>query len=131
LTLIDSSGWLEFLTDGPLAEKYASYLSDLSQVLTPAVVLYEVYKRIRRERGEEDALVVAAQLKKTRIVPLTDTIAMRVAELSLEHHLAMADAMVYATAMLHGVLLVTSDSDFAPDSVPLPGVVYHEKPVQA
>ncbi len=131
MTLIDSSGWLEFLTDGPLAEKYASYLSDLSQILTPAVVLYEVYKRIRRERGEEDALVVAAQLKKTRIIPLTDTIAMRAAELSLEHHLAMADAMVYATAMLHGVLLVTSDSDFAPDSVPLPGVVYHEKPAQA
>jgi toxin FitB len=131
LTLIDSSGWLEFFTDGPLAEKYASYLSDLAQILTPAVVLYEVYKRIRRERGEEDALVVAAQLQKTQIIPLTDTIAMRAAELSLEHHLAMADAMVYATAMLRGVLLVTSDSDFAPDSVPLPGVVYYEKPAQA
>ncbi|HET9212598.1 MAG TPA: type II toxin-antitoxin system VapC family toxin [Thermoanaerobaculia bacterium] len=131
MTLIDSSGWLEFFTDGPLAEKYSPYLSDLSQVLTPAVVLYEVYKRIRRERGEEDALVAAAQLKKTQIVPLTDTIAMRAAELSLEHHLAMADAMVYATATLHSVLLVTSDSDFAPDSVPLPGVVYYEKPAQA
>lgn len=131
MTLIDSSGWLEFFTDGPLAEKYASYLSDLEQILTPAVVLYEVYKKIRRERGEEDALVVAAQLKKTQIIPLTDTIAMRAAELSIEHHLAMADAMVYATAMLHGVLLVTSDSDFAPDSVPLPGVVYHERPAQA
>jgi hypothetical protein len=57
LTLIDSSGWLEFFTDGPLAEKYASYLSDLPQILTPIVVLYEVYKKIRRERGEEDALV--------------------------------------------------------------------------
>lgn len=131
MTLIDSSGWLEFFTDGSLAEKYAPYLNDLSQVLTPAVVLYEVYKKIRRERGEEDALVAAAQLQKTQIVPLTDTIAIRAAELSLEHHLAMADAMVYATATLHNVLLVTSDSDFAPDSVPLPGVVYHEKPAQA
>jgi len=131
LTLIDSSGWLEFFTDGPLAEKYASHLSDLSQILTPAVVLYKVYKRIRREHGEEDALVAAAQLKKTQIVPLTDAIAMQAAELSLEHHLAMADAMVYATAKLRGVLLVTSDSDFAPDSIPLPGVVYYEKPAQA
>jgi toxin FitB len=131
LILVDSSGWLKFFTDGPLAEKYAPYLSDLSQILTPAVVLYEVYKKVRRELGEEDALVAAAQLKKTRIIPLTDKIAMRAAELSLEHHLAMADAMVYATAMLHGVLLVTSDSDFAPDSVPLPGVVYYEKPSQA
>jgi predicted nucleic acid-binding protein len=131
LTVIDSSGWLEFFTDGPLAEKYASHLTDLSQILTPAVVLYEVYKKIRRERGEEDALMAAAQLKKTQIVDLTDTIAMRAAELSLEHYLAMADAMVYATAQLHGVLLVTSDSYFAPESVPLPGVVYSEKPSQA
>jgi predicted nucleic acid-binding protein len=127
LTLIDSSGWLEYFTDGPLAEKYASYLSDLSQILTPAVV----HKKIRRERGEEDALVAAAQLKKTQIVELTDTIAMRAAELSLEHHLAMADAMVYATAQLHGVLLLTGDSDFAPESVPLPGVVFLEKLSQA
>jgi predicted nucleic acid-binding protein len=127
LTLVDSSGWLEFFTDGPLAEKYASYLSDLSQILTPTVVLYEVYKKIRRERGEEDALVAAAHLKKTQIVQLTDTIAMRAAELSLEYHLAMADAMVYATATLHSALLVTSDNDF----VPLPGIVYLEKPSQA
>lgn len=131
MTLIDSSGWLEFFTDGPLAEEYASYLSDLAQILTPTVVLYEVYKRIRRERGEEDALIAAAQLKKTQIVQLTDTIAMRAAELSLEYRLAMADAMVYATATLHSVLLVTSDSDFSPDSVPLPGVVYLEKSSQA
>lgn len=131
MTLIDSSGWLEFFTDGPLAEKYAAYLSDLSQVLTPTVVLYEVYKKIRRERGEEDALVAAAHLKKTQVVELTDAIAMRAAELSLEYHLAMADAMVYATATLHGALLVTSDSDFFPDFVPLPGVVYLEKPSQA
>lgn len=131
MTLIDSSGWLEFFTDGPLAEKYASYLSGPSQILTPTVVLYEVYKKIRRERGEEDSLVAAAHLRKTQIVQLTDTIAMRAAELSLEYRLAMADAMVYATATLHGVLLVTSDSDFFPDSVPLPGVLYLEKPPQA
>ena len=131
MTVVDSSGWLEFFTDGPLAEKYASYLSDLPQILTPAVVLYEVYKKIRRERGEEDALLAAAQIRKTQIVELTDTIAMRAAELSLELHLAMADSMVYATAVIHGALLVTSDGDFAPGSVPLPGVIYFEKRVQA
>ena len=75
--------------------------------------------------------MAAAHLRKTQIVQLSDTIAMRAAELSLEYRLAMADAMVYATATLHGVLLVTSDSDFFPDSAPLPGVLYLEKPPQA
>jgi predicted nucleic acid-binding protein len=125
--LVDSSGWLEFFTDGPLAEQYASHLTDLDDIFTPTLVLYEVYKRIRRERGEEEALTAAAQLKKTRLVPLTETVAIRAAEVSLEHRLAMGDAVVYATAILNDAILVTSDSDFAA----IPGVVYLEKPSPA
>lgn len=124
MKLVDSSGWLEFFTDGPLAEQYASHLTDLDGIFTPTLVLYEVYKRIRRERGEEEALTAAAQLKKTRLVPLTETVAIRAAEVSLEHRLAMGDAVVYATAILNDAILVTSDSDFSA----LPGVVYLEKP---
>jgi predicted nucleic acid-binding protein len=124
LKVIDSSGWLEFFTDGPLAERYAFLLNDLSQIITPVIVLYEVYKKIRRERGEEAALVAAAQLQKTQLIPVTDTIALRAADLSLEHHLAMADAIIYATAMLHDTLLITSDGDFKL----IPGVLFLEKP---
>jgi len=124
LKVIDSSGWLEFFTDGPLAERYAFLLNDLSQIITPTVVLYEVYKKIRRERGEEAALVVAAQLQKTQLIPLNDTIALRAADLSLEHHLAMADAIIYATATLHDTLLITSDDDFEL----IPGVLFLQKP---
>jgi predicted nucleic acid-binding protein len=123
LKVIDSSGWLEFFTDSPLAEQYAPHLADFSQILTPVIVLYEVYKRIKRERSEEDALVAAAQLRKTRIVPLTETIAIKAADLSLDHQLAMADATVYATAILHDAIVVTSDSDFES----LPGVIYYPK----
>lgn len=124
MKVIDSSGWLEFFTDGPLAERYAFLLNDLSQIITPVIVLYEVYKKIRRERGEEAALVAAAQLQKTQLIPVTDTIALRAADLSLEHHLAMADAIIYATAMLHDTLLITSDGDFKL----IPGVLFLEKP---
>lgn len=124
MKVIDSSGWLEFFTDGPLAERYAFLLNDLSQIITPTVVLYEVYKKIRRERGEEAALVVAAQLQKTQLIPLNDTIALRAADLSLEHHLAMADAIIYATATLHDTLLITSDDDFEL----IPGVLFLQKP---
>ncbi len=77
MKLVDSSGWLEFFTDGPLAEQYAPHLVDLPQVITPTIVVYEVYKRIKRERSEEAALVAAAQLKKTRIILLTETIAIK------------------------------------------------------
>lgn len=35
----------------------------------------------------------------------------------------MADSIIYATALAHGALLITSDSDFEP----LPGVRFLEK----
>ena len=46
--LLDSSGWIEFFTGGPLAERYAAYLTPRYQLITPTVVLYEVYKKIKR-----------------------------------------------------------------------------------
>ena len=123
MKLVDSSGWLEFFTDGPLAERYVPHLADLSQVITPTIVIYEVYKRIKRERGEEAANVAAAQLKKTRIILLTEAVAIKAVDLSLEHHLAMADSIVYATAALYDAIVITSDGDFKS----LPGVTYYEK----
>ena len=122
--LVDSSGWLEFFTDGPLASEYASHLKHLPSIITPTVVLYEVYKIIKRQRSEEEALAAVAQMGKTRIIPLTDTIAFTAADLSLAHQLGMADAIVYATALAEGVRVLTSDADLAP----LPGVTYLKKP---
>lgn len=98
MKLIDSSGWLQFFTDGPLSEAYREHLGKLGEIVTPTVVLYEVYKRLKRERSEEDAAVVAAQLLRTRVVELSPEIALTAADLSLEHRLAMADAIIYATA---------------------------------
>jgi len=118
--LVDSSGWLEYLTDGPLADKYEEYLADLDQVLTPTVVLHEVYRWVKRERSEEEALLVVAQLEKTHVASLSATVALTAADLGLEHGLAMADSIVYATAAMNGVELVTGDRDFAS----LPRVVY-------
>ena len=109
--------------DGPLAGTYAQHLKRLNDVLTPPIVLYEVYKVIKRQRSEEEALTAAAQMGKAQFVPLTETIALTAADASLTYQLAMADAIVYATALIHKAKLVTSDADLAS----LPGVVYLKK----
>lgn len=127
MKVVDSSGWLEFFADGPLAESYAVHLADLAQVLTPVIVLYEIYRWLKRERGEEEALIAAAQIAKTQVVPVTVTLALTAADLGLEHGLPMADSLVYATAVSMGAELITSDADFAS----LPGVVYLAKPKPA
>jgi predicted nucleic acid-binding protein len=94
-------------------------------VLTPTVVAYEVYSWLKRQRGEEEALIAIAQLVKTQVVPLTVSLALAAADLGLEYGLAMADSLIYATAVTMSAELVTSDADFAL----LPGVVYLAKPV--
>ncbi len=56
--VLDSSGWIEFFTAGPLAERYAVYLTPRYDVVTPTIVLYEVYKKIKRERGENEVEIM-------------------------------------------------------------------------
>ena len=110
--IVDSCGWLEWLTDGHLAERYAQYLADGDHILIPSIVLYEVYKIIKREIGEEKAVLTVSYMKQSTIIPLDDHLAIKAADTALLHGLAMADAMVYATAQMHEASLYTSDADF-------------------
>lgn len=113
MIVVDSSGWLEFFADGPYAEEFAARLRQPSNVLTPTVAIYEVYKWIKRQRSEDEAMRAAASMRKTRVVELSETIALDAADLSLEHKLPMADAIILATARAYSAEVYTTDSDFA------------------
>lgn len=71
--LLDPSGWIEFFTDGPKASRYAAYLTSRYRLIIPTIVLYEVYKKIKRERGEETALQLAGRLPATHVIALTES----------------------------------------------------------
>lgn len=36
--VLDSSGWIEFFTAGPLAERYTPYLTSQYDLVTPTIV---------------------------------------------------------------------------------------------
>lgn len=112
MIVIDSSGWIEFFADGPHAEEFAARLRNPASVLTSTIAIYEVYKWIKRERSEEAALQAVAAMKKTRVVELTEELALTAADLSLSHNLAMADSMMLAVARANGAQLATTDSGF-------------------
>lgn len=120
MMVVDSCAWIEYLLDGPLAPAFAPYLSR-PEVLVPALVVYEVYKVMRRARTEEDAERAATWLMETyTVVPLEGPLALEAADYGLRYGLSLAEAVVYATAQAYGVPLVTSDSHFQG----LPGVEY-------
>lgn len=123
MTLVDSFGWIEFFTDGPLAGEYAKYLQRPSEVIVPTIVLYEVYKKIKSAKSEEVALIAVATMQNAQIVPLTEELSLSAADVSLSHRLAMADAIVYASALQEDAKVVTSDKDLKD----LPHVIYFPK----
>jgi len=111
MVIVDSCGWLEWFANGALADNYEEYLFDPEKLLVPAIVLYEVYKVIKRDTGEEKALLSVAYMKNSQIIPLGETIALSAADMSLQYDLAMADAIIAAVAKHHDCNLITSDSD--------------------
>ena len=112
LNLVDSSGWIEFFTDGPNAGTFASPLSDASRLVVPTVSVYEVFRVVLHRRGEDDALRAAALMNRGREIPLSSALALEAARLAHESGLAMADGIILATARLTGATLWTQDVDF-------------------
>jgi len=115
VVLVDSSGWVEFLGDGPLADKFAPYFEHEESLLVPVIVLYEVYKKLRRERSDTLAqhFLSSAFGFQERVVGIDIALAELAARISVETKLAMADAMIYAAAKLNGANLITSDAHFS------------------
>ena len=120
MNVVDSSGWLEYFTDGPNAREFLAPLRDSAALIVPVVTIYEVFKVVLRERGENDALLAAAAMQKGTVVDVTVKLALAASKLSLAHQLPMADSLILATAQAHGATVWTLDADFRS----LPGVRY-------
>jgi predicted nucleic acid-binding protein len=119
LWLIDSSAWLEYMTQDQDAAKFAPSIESGSPTLVPTIVLYEVVKVLMRERGKIVADRFISEALRRVVVPLDEDLALAAAHISNETKLAMADAVIYATAQAHQAQLVTGDAAFRG----LPGVI--------
>jgi predicted nucleic acid-binding protein len=123
MNVVDSSGWIEYAADAENAEFFKRPIRDLENLLVPSMCVYEVFKRVLREFGEETALEVIGQMSSGRIVDLDRQIAINAAKLSNESKLAMADSVILATARLYEATLWTQDEHFKE----IEGVKYIEK----
>lgn len=110
---IDSFGWIEWFTKGPKAQEYKQLIESTQpkEIITSVVALYEVYRKIKQIKEEEEALLAVAVLSQTTIVSIDQSISLEAADYSLEHNLHFSDALVYATARHWKAKLYTSDED--------------------
>ena len=118
--VVDSSGWLEYFADSDRADFFATAIEDTANLLVPVISIYEVFKKVLRERGEDEALQVAATMQTGRVIDLDSALALEAAR----QPLPLADSIIYATALIHGATLWTQDEHFEG----MPQVRYFSKP---
>jgi len=124
MNVVDSSGWLEYFADGPNAGLFATAIERPGDLVVPAVSLYEVFKRMLQQRGDDDALQAVAVMQQGRVVELSGSLALAAARLSIDLAMPMADSFMLATARAWNATLWTQDADFEG----MPGVKYVKKP---
>jgi len=117
--LVDSTGWLEYLTEDSKAAAFAHYLEGDAPVIVPSLVLYEVYRHLAKQRGRTVADRFVAQALHRRVVALDESIALAAASASIDHRLTSTDAIIYATARACNAQLVTANTHFRG----LPGII--------
>ena len=110
--VVDSSVWLEIFLEGKLKDICRKTITS-SKPKIPSLCLFEIYKKIKTQFSEGEALEAIGSLSQFIELPLTREVSLLAADLSLEFHLAMADSIVLAHARQQGEKLVTLDNDFA------------------
>lgn len=112
MNVVDSSAWLEYLADAPGADYFSAPLEDTHNLIVPTICIYEVFKAVLRQRGEDAALETVALMKQGTTINLTDDLALQAAKISHEYKIPMADSIILATARAHEAVLWTQDKDF-------------------
>lgn len=112
MNLVDSSAWLAYFAGESNANYFAAPIQDAEALVVPSVCIYEVFKVVLRERGEDDAFAAIAAMQEGLVVDLDVELAMEAASTGLEENLAFADSVIYAVAKKHGAVLWTQDVHF-------------------
>jgi len=123
VNVVDSSGWLEYLADGPTADFFAPAIENVDKLIVPTISIYEVFKRIFQQRGESAALQAIALMYQGKVFELGAALSLQAAKLSLELKLPMADSIMLASARAYKAVFWTQDAHFKG----IEGVHYTEK----
>ena len=123
MNVVDSSGWLEYFARGTNASTFAPVIKATDLLVVPTICMYEVFKRLLTQRGEEDALQAIGIMSIGILADLTREIAIEAAYISAESQIALADSIILATRRAYNATLWTQEADYKG----MEGVQYIEK----
>jgi len=111
MNVIDSSGWLEYFADASNADFFAPAIEKTDELVVPTISIFEVFKRMRQQKGDEAALQAVTAMMQGQVIDLDSTLALSAAKLSGDLRIPMADSMILATAQAYNAELWTQDAD--------------------
>ncbi|MBI5149176.1 MAG: type II toxin-antitoxin system VapC family toxin [Candidatus Omnitrophica bacterium] len=113
MNVVDSSGWLEYFAAGSNVRYFAPAIEDTKKLIIPVLCLYEVFKRVFQQRGENKAYeAIAIMQQGGNVVFLDMRLSIEAAKISIQSRLPMADSIILATAKSFQATLWTQDADF-------------------
>jgi predicted nucleic acid-binding protein len=112
MNVVDSSCWLEYFAGTEVGEKVAPVIEDIENLVIPAIVIYEVFKKLLIETNEDKALFAIAHMKQGKVIDVDANLSIYAAKIGKENHLALADSIIYATTLITDSILYTQDKHF-------------------
>jgi len=123
MNVLDSSGWIEYFTNEENARFFLPPIQRLEDLIVPSLCIYEVFKKLLLDLGEEAALQAIGVMSHGREIELDRKTAIEAAQISVAYKLSMADSIILATARAFNATLWTQDEHFRD----IEGVKYVEK----
>jgi predicted nucleic acid-binding protein len=90
----------------------AHVIESPGELIVPTITLYEVYKKLLAEKGEDYALNVVLYMQTGRVIDLTTDLSLAAALISRKYKLAMADSIIYATSLHYSATVYSCDKHF-------------------
>jgi toxin FitB len=123
MNLVDTSGWLEYLSDTKNADNFAKPIEDIKNLIVSPINIYEIFKKTLFEKDEINALQAVSILQQALVIPVDAMISINAAKLSYTKKLPLADSIILATAYSMNAVIWTQDIHFKN----IPGVKYFKK----
>ena len=112
MNIVDSSCWLEYLMDTEIGKNVAPIIENPDEFIVPTITLYEVYKKLSSEKDEQYAKKVISYMQTGTVIDLNAGLSISAADISRKQKLAMADSIIYATALHYSATIFSCDKHF-------------------
>jgi predicted nucleic acid-binding protein len=113
MNVVDSSAWLAYFAGERNAGYFSEAIEDAELLIVPVICIFEVFKVILRERGEDDAFQAIASMQQGTVIDLDSDLALEAAWIGNQEKLAFADSIIYAVAKRNDAVIWTQDEHFA------------------